>query len=87
MKLPRRLTLGLTAALCLGLAAPSLAQDALKVGSYPANPPWETKTESGAFEGFEVDIVNEVAKRMGTRSRAWISRRCSWPLLRAAWTL
>lgn len=40
-----------------------------KVGSYPANPPWETKTESGSFEGFEVDIVNEIAKRMGTTAQ------------------
>ena len=67
--LTRRLTLGLTTALALGLALPSLAQDALRVGSYPANPPWETKTEAGTFEGFEVDIVNEVAKRMGTTAQ------------------
>lgn len=68
MNFTRRLTLSLGTALALVLTAPVavLAQDALKVGSYPANPPWENKTESGAFEGFEVDIVNEVAKRMGT---------------------
>jgi len=38
----------------------------LRVGAYPANPPWENKTEGGDFEGFEVDIVNEIAKRMNT---------------------
>lgn len=50
----------------VGLAAPAFAEAPLKVGSYPANPPWENKTETGTFEGFEVDIVNEIAKRMGT---------------------
>ncbi len=70
MTLNRRTMFGIAAglALGLGLAAPtvSFAQEPLKVAAYPANPPWENKTESGAFEGFEVDIVNEVAKRMGT---------------------
>lgn len=69
MKLTRRLALGLTTALALGLSLPALAQDALRVGAYPANPPWENKTESGAFEGLEVDIVNEIAKRMGTTAQ------------------
>lgn len=60
----RRILLGLT--LAVGLASPVLAQDALRVAAYPANPPWENKTEAGGFEGYEVDIVNEIAKRMGT---------------------
>lgn len=66
MKLTRRLTLSLGATLALTLATPAavFAQDVLKIGSYPANPPWENKTESGDFEGFEVDIVKEIAKRM-----------------------
>lgn len=67
MNLTRRVTLGLAVALALPVAA--LAQDALRVGAYPANPPWETKTESGTFEGFEVDIVNEIARRMGTTAQ------------------
>lgn len=37
----------------------------LVVGAYPANPPWEYKTENNTFEGFEVDMVTEIAKRMG----------------------
>lgn len=69
LTMTRRLTFGLAAGLALSVALPALAQDAIKVGSYPANPPWETKTESGTFEGFEVDIVNEIAKRMGTTAQ------------------
>lgn len=67
MTLTRRslgLMTGLT--LALGLSTAAFAQDVLKVGAYPANPPWENKTEAGTFEGFEVDIVNEIAARMGT---------------------
>lgn len=44
------------------------ASDTLKIGSYPANPPWEYKNEAGTFEGFEVDIINEIAKRLGTEA-------------------
>lgn len=54
----------LAAALALGLAG-AAAAETLKVGAYPANPPWEFKKEDGSFEGFEVDLVREVAKRIG----------------------
>ncbi|WP_343712202.1 ABC transporter substrate-binding protein [Inquilinus sp.] len=57
-------TLGLLVA--FGVAAASAAQaETITVGAYPANPPWEYKTDSGAFEGFEVDVAKEVAKRLG----------------------
>lgn len=39
--------------------------ETLVVGVYPNNPPWEVKTPDGNFEGFEVDVINEVAKRIG----------------------
>lgn len=67
MNIARRIAL--TLATALALTAPAFAQDPLRVGSYPANPPWENKTESGSFEGFEVDIINEIARRMGTTAR------------------
>lgn len=54
----------LAATMALGLAGPAFAET-LQVGAYPANPPWEYKTEDGGFEGFEVDLVREVAKRIG----------------------
>ncbi|MBX3567455.1 MAG: amino acid ABC transporter substrate-binding protein [Rhizobiaceae bacterium] len=66
MNLTRRHVLAFAAA--LGIAAgpvTSYAADALNVGSYPNNPPFEFKGESGNFEGFEVDIVTEAAKRAG----------------------
>ncbi|MRX51846.1 transporter substrate-binding domain-containing protein [Paracoccus sp. S-4012] len=59
--IPRFLAAALMA---LGLAGTGAAQT-LTVGAYPANPPWEYKTETGAFEGFEVDMVTEIAERMG----------------------
>lgn len=52
-------------ALAVGLiAGPAAAQDTLTVGAYPANPPWEFKNEQSAFEGFEVDMIREIAERL-----------------------
>lgn len=69
MKLTRRNAIALAAGSALAFAsAPASAENILRVGAYPANPPWENKTESGEFEGFEVDIVNEIAKRMGAKA-------------------
>ncbi|MDF3382205.1 MULTISPECIES: ABC transporter substrate-binding protein [Sulfitobacter] len=66
MNLKNNLIVGLTVAALTTLSGVSaMAQDVLKIGSYPANPPWEFKNEAGAFEGFEVDIINEVAARLG----------------------
>lgn len=52
------------AVLGTGIARPASAET-LNVGAYPANPPWENKKEDGTFEGFEVDLVNEIGKRIG----------------------
>lgn len=56
--------LGILIALGVAAATPALAET-IVVGAYPANPPWEYKTDSGAFEGFEVDLAKEVGKRIG----------------------
>ncbi len=66
MNFTRRHVFGLMAAIGLMSGTASIAAaDALVIGSYPSNPPFEYKNESGTFEGFEVDIANEVAKRLG----------------------
>jgi polar amino acid transport system substrate-binding protein len=46
------------------LAGPALAQTKLAVGAYPANPPWQFKNEKGEFEGFEIEMVKEISKRL-----------------------
>ena len=51
-------------ALAAGLATTAGA-DTLRVGAYPSNPPWEFKNEQSEFEGFEVEVIREVAERLG----------------------
>lgn len=55
----------LAGTLGLGLAASASAQEALTVGANVGNVPWEFQDESGQIVGFEVDLVNEVASRLG----------------------
>jgi polar amino acid transport system substrate-binding protein len=47
------------------MSAPAFAVEKIVVGAYVANPPWEFKNEAGVFEGFEVDVATEAAKRIG----------------------
>lgn len=64
MEFSRRSLIGLAAAFALATGGAS-AQETLNVGAYPTNPPFEFKNAEGQFEGFEVDIVTEAAKRAG----------------------
>lgn len=53
-------------ALALSAAAAGIAQAAdLTVGANIGNVPWEFQDASGNLVGFEVDLVNEVGKRLG----------------------
>ncbi len=56
-------------ALALGLAAASSpaarAAETLKVGANIGNVPWEFQDAKGETVGFEVDLMKEVAKRLG----------------------
>ncbi len=63
--LSRRGLIALVAVTGLAASTGFAAAETLKVGAYPANPPWENKTDSGDFEGFEVDLIREVGKRIG----------------------
>lgn len=52
-------------ALAAALTAGTAFAQKLIVGAYPSNPPWEFKNEQSQFQGFEVDMVNEIGKRLG----------------------
>jgi polar amino acid transport system substrate-binding protein len=70
MPVTRRVPTGAIAALALAATAlPSLAQSPLRAGASPADPPWQNRKAEGSFEGFEVDIVNAIARRMGTTAQ------------------
>lgn len=57
-------SLSITLALAAGLATPALAAEWV-VGANIGNVPWEFADAQGKFVGFEIDLVNEVAKRTG----------------------
>lgn len=62
----RRLALSLGLSVACALAGPAGAQAAtLKVGANIGNLPWEFQDAKGETVGFEVDLVKEVAKRLG----------------------
>ncbi|MFI0846493.1 ABC transporter substrate-binding protein [Mesorhizobium sp. IMUNJ 23232] len=66
MNLTRRKLLPLAAAIGFVVIQPTAhAQAVLNAGAYPNNPPFEFKNKDGHFEGFDVDIVTEAAKRIG----------------------
>ncbi|RVV96577.1 transporter substrate-binding domain-containing protein [Mesobaculum littorinae] len=53
---------------CTLLGATALtasAQETLTVGANIGNVPWEFQDEAGDFTGFEIDLVNAVAERLG----------------------
>ena len=58
----RRILIAASALTLLG--APALAET-LEVGANIGNVPWEFENESGEYVGFEIDLVNEVADRLG----------------------
>lgn len=48
-----------------GASAGALSAEDLTVGANIGNVPWEFQDDSGAFVGFEIDLLNEVASRLG----------------------
>ena len=63
MRTPSPRAAALAALLALGAGA-ALAQD-LAVGANVGNVPWEFQDEAGEIVGFEVDLVEAVAERLG----------------------
>ncbi|MFZ1340570.1 MAG: ABC transporter substrate-binding protein [Paracoccaceae bacterium] len=53
------------AAAGLGASAGLAGAEDLTVGANIGNVPWQFQDDSGAFVGFEIDLVNEVASRLG----------------------
>ena len=55
-----------TGALALATLTPTFSQaEELNVGANIGNVPWEFQDASGNTVGFEIDLVNEVGKRLG----------------------
>lgn len=55
-------------ALCAGVvlsAGSAFAADPLRVGANIGNVPWEFQDDSGKTVGFEIDVANEIGKRLG----------------------
>jgi polar amino acid transport system substrate-binding protein len=53
-------------AILMGIASPLMAAAAeLKVGANIGNVPWEFQDANGDDIGFEIDLVNEIGKRLG----------------------
>ncbi|MDQ5809338.1 MAG: transporter substrate-binding domain-containing protein [Actinomycetota bacterium] len=40
----------------------------LRVSTDPAYPPQSFQTESGDFKGFDIDVAEEIAKRLGVEA-------------------
>lgn len=55
------------AALTLVSAAGLASAQTIKVGANIGNVPWEFQNEKGEFVGFEIDLMNEVGKRLGQK--------------------
>ena len=62
----RRTFLKIAAVTAFAWAAIGAAHaDEMKVGANIGNVPWEFQDANGNMVGFEIDLVNEVAKRLG----------------------
>ena len=46
-------------------AAPAAAGAPIKIGADIGNVPWEFADKDNKFVGFEIDLVNEIGKRLG----------------------
>jgi polar amino acid transport system substrate-binding protein len=63
--LGRRGVLGGAVAILMAAGGGTAWAADLKVGANIGNVPWEFQDASGNFVGFEVDLVNEIGKRLG----------------------
>ncbi|MDR6476671.1 lysine/arginine/ornithine transport system substrate-binding protein [Burkholderia sp. OAS925] len=68
MKLP--LMMIVSAALALSSGAFAAESDTLRLGIDPSYPPMDSKSPDGSLKGFDVDLGNEICRR--------IKARCQW---------
>ncbi|MEJ1158982.1 transporter substrate-binding domain-containing protein [Prosthecomicrobium sp. N25] len=57
----------LTAVAAVLVSASMAGAQTMKVGANIGNVPWEFQNEKGEFVGFEIDLMNEVGKRLGQK--------------------
>jgi polar amino acid transport system substrate-binding protein len=57
----------LSALAALFVTAAAADAQTMKVGANIGNVPWEFQNEKGEFVGFEIDLMNEVGKRLGQK--------------------
>lgn len=57
----------LAAVAAVVISAGAAAAQTIKVGANIGNVPWEFQNEKGEFVGFEIDLMNEVGKRLGQK--------------------
>ena len=62
---PMRLLISFVLLAIVILASPALAQQTLRVGVNEGNVPWVFRDEANRLKGFEVDLMNEIAARLG----------------------
>ncbi len=65
---PRTLSASLAVVVLMALSTTAGAVE-FKVGANIGNVPWEFETAGGAKVGFEIDLVNQIAKRLGRTIR------------------
>jgi octopine/nopaline transport system substrate-binding protein len=49
------------------LMAPAAAQDVLRIGTYANYPPWTIRDDDGTIRGFEIDMINDLCRRMAVQ--------------------
>ncbi|MEI8395871.1 MAG: transporter substrate-binding domain-containing protein [Rhodospirillaceae bacterium] len=58
--------IGLFFALFLTIG-PVQADDVVRIGTYRHYPPWTISDEAGHITGFEIDLINDICRRMGAK--------------------
>ena len=61
----RNAAVGLFAAGLLAACGGGSGEDTLSVGTEPGFPPFESMSESGELEGFDIDLMNAIGERAG----------------------